>query len=118
MVEELDSRLKRCPCCGGETVLGSLYGCRPWVTYWLPRYRSLLSPFFSRRNIEKSGGFLLAKGREYWYRTPPAPNQSYYCPRCKLLLTGWTSSAPHSHNIIWQKKRARLCVRRARGDCR
>ena len=32
MVEELDSRLKRCPCCGGETVLGSLYGCRPWVT--------------------------------------------------------------------------------------
>ena len=21
MVEELDSRLKRCPCCGGETVL-------------------------------------------------------------------------------------------------
>ena len=52
MVEELDSRLKRCPCCGGETVLGSLYGCRPWVTYWLPRYRSLLSPFFSRRNIE------------------------------------------------------------------
>ena len=87
MVEELDSRLKRCPCCGGETVLGSLYGCRPWVTYWLPRYRSLLSPFFSRRNIEKSGGFLLAKGREYWYRTPPAPNQSYYCPSCKLLLT-------------------------------
>ena len=86
MVEELDSRLKRCPCCGGETVLGSLYGCRPWVTYWLPRYRSLLSPFFSRRNIEKSGGFLLAKGREYWYH-PPAPNQSYYCPRCKLLLT-------------------------------
>ena len=66
MVEELDSRLKRCPCCRGETVLGSLYGCRPWVTYWLPRYRSLLSPFFSRRNIEKSGGFLLAKGREYW----------------------------------------------------
>ena len=55
MVEEMDSRLKRCPCCGGETVLGSLYGCRPWVTYWLPRYRSLLSPFFSRRNIEKSG---------------------------------------------------------------
>lgn len=43
--------------------------------------------FFSRRNIEKSGGFLLAKGREYWYRTPPAPNQSYYCPNCKLLLT-------------------------------
>ena len=71
MVEEMDSRLKRCPCCGGETVLGSLYGCRPWVTYWL----------------EKSGGFLLAKGREYWYRTPPAPNQSYYCPNCKLLLT-------------------------------
>ena len=26
MVEEMDSRLKRCPCCGGETVLGSLYG--------------------------------------------------------------------------------------------
>ena len=23
MVEEMDSRLKRCPCCGGETVLGS-----------------------------------------------------------------------------------------------
>ena len=58
MVEEMESRLKRCPCCGGETVLGSLYGCRPWVTYWLPRYR-----------------------------TPPAPNQSYYCPNCKLLLT-------------------------------
>ena len=51
MVEEMDSRLKRCPCCGGETVLGSLYGCRPWVTYWLPRYRSLLSPFFSKHNL-------------------------------------------------------------------
>ena len=87
MVEEMDSRLKRCPCCGGETVLGSLYGCRPWVTYWLPRYRSLLSPFFSRRNIEKSGGVLLAKWREYWYRTPPAPILCYYCPNCKLLLT-------------------------------
>ncbi len=91
MVEEMDSRLKRCPCCGGETVLGSLYGCRPWVTYWLPRYRSLLSPFFSRRNIEKSGGFLLAKGREYWYRTPPAPNQSYYCPNCKLSFITFIS---------------------------
>ena len=51
--------------------------CGQWWKNWI----------FSRRNIEKSGGFLLAKGREYWYRTPPAPNQSYYCPNCKLLLT-------------------------------
>ena len=92
MVEELDSRLKRCPCCGGETVLGSLYGCRPWADLLaFPGYRSLLEfPFFllPRAGTSRmSGGFLLAKGREYWYRTPPAPNQSYYCPRCKLLLT-------------------------------
>ena len=112
MVEEMDSRLKRCPCCGGETVLGSLYGCRPWVTYWLPRYRSLLSPFFSRRNIEKSGGFLLAKGREYWYRTPiTAPTASCSSP-------GWTGSAPRSHNMVWYEKACAPLVRRARGDCR
>ena len=86
MVEELDSRLKRCPCCGGETVLGSLYGCRPWVTYWLPRYRSLLSPFFSRRNIEKSGGFLLAKGREYSTTT---------CLNQPELLLPQLQAAPH-----------------------
>ena len=43
--------------------------------------------FLQAEHREEGGGFLLAKGREYWYRTPPAPNQSYYCPNCKLLLT-------------------------------
>lgn len=109
MVEELDSRLKRCPCCGGETVLGSLYGCRPWVTYWLPRYRSLLSPFFSRRNIEKSGGFLLAKGREYWYRTPPAPNPELLLPQLQAASHPG-GRVPHPVATTWHstKKRARL----------
>ena len=88
MVEELDSRLKRCPCCGGETVLGSLYGCRPWVTYWLPRYRSLLSPFFSRRNIEKRGG--LSPGQRAGVLVPhPARAQPE-------LLLSQMQATPHS----------------------
>lgn len=109
MVEELDSRLKRCPCCGGETVLGSLYGCRPWVTYWLPRYRSLLSPFFSRRNIEKRGG--LSPGQRAGVLVPhPARAQP------ELLLPQLQAAShpggrvPHPVATTWHstKKRARL----------
>ena len=42
--------------------------------------------FFQAEHGEERG-FLPGQGAEYWYRTPPAPNQSYYCPNCKLLLT-------------------------------
>ena len=117
MVEEMDSRLKRCPCCGGETVLGSLYGCRPWVTYWLPRYRAAES-FFLQAEHREERGLSPGQGREYWYRTPPAPNQSYYCPTASCSSPGWTGSAPRSHNMVWYEKACAPLVRRARGDCR
>ena len=70
MVEEMDSRLNAAL---RGTVLGSPVRLPPVGDLWLPG-TGLLSPFFSRRNIEKERGLSPGQGRGT--RTAPAPNQS------------------------------------------